>query len=74
MKSLEEVEAHFRNEFENWGFIADEKSFEMIFELIELAKELEGSRLTALNRHYFHHFFGGSIEKMEETFHYLQEG
>lgn len=72
--NLQEVEAHFRNEHENWGFIADEKSFDMIFALIEQIKERNESidRHTALTRHYCNHFFGGSVDKMMETFGYLK--
>lgn len=74
-QDLSYLERFFAKQKEILGNLADKEQFEAISELfteIHRLKE-ENSKLTELNRHYFHHFFDGKIDKMKETFKYLME-
>lgn len=71
--NLDTIENHFRNQQAFLGNLADTESFTMIFSLIDQVKKYEADidRLTSLNRHYFHRFYNGSIEKMQADFKYI---
>jgi hypothetical protein len=51
----------------------DADAFPLIFELIEEIRkqDREIDKLTALNRHYFFHFYNGDFDKFEKDFSYL---
>lgn len=73
MNNLDNIENHFKQQQELLGNLADTESFTMIFSLIDKVRRLEdeSDRLCALNRHYFHRFYDGSIEKMQADFNYI---
>ena len=76
MADLNAIELHFKKQQEFLGNLADDESFNMIFTLIEQVRQLrtENEKLATLNRHYYHHFYNGNIDKMIEDFKYLMEG
>lgn len=72
---LEDTEAYFRQKIDLLGDLAEPVEVAMLLGLIEYVKRLskENEKLTALNRHYLHHFYGGSVEKFRKDFGYLME-
>jgi hypothetical protein len=73
--NLNELETCFRNKQKLLSNLADDKEFDLIFSLIERNKRLieENDKLATLNRHYYHHFYNGNIDKMVQDFKYLME-
>jgi hypothetical protein len=71
--NLQQIETHFRNKEKLLGTLADTQDFNLIYSLITQVRQLreENDRLTLLNRHYYHTFYPGNIEKMEQDFKYL---
>lgn len=74
--NLQQVEQYFQQKEASLGTLAEEESFAMIYSLIEQVRELrkENDKLTYLNRHYYHTFYNGDIQKMEADFNYLFGG
>ncbi|WP_394139612.1 hypothetical protein [Cytobacillus oceanisediminis] len=70
-EDLKLIEQYFKLE---QTFSAESEPFTLITELIaEIRRQdAELDKLTALNRHYLHHFFNGDFNKMEATFKYLK--
>jgi hypothetical protein len=71
---IDSIEKYFRQQEKVFGAY-DPESFKMIFSLIEMNRQLreENDKLTALNRHYYHTFYNGNIDKMVQDFKYLME-
>lgn len=69
-EELNIIEQYFNLQYQ---FLADKESFDLVNELIaEIRRQDEAlDRALAFNRHYYHHFFNGDIDKMRETFAYL---
>ena len=72
---LTEIENHFKQQHQLLGNLADEQSFLMIYSLIEQVRQLreQVDKLTHLNRHYYHTFYNGDFDKMEQDFKYLMD-
>jgi hypothetical protein len=71
--NLQQVKQYFQQKESSLGALAEEESFAMIYSLIEQVRQLrkENDKLSLLNRHYYHKFYPGDIEKMEADFKYL---
>jgi regulator of replication initiation timing len=71
--NLTKLEHHFQQLQAQLGALADDQTFSMIYSLIEQNRQLrtENDKLTVLNRHYYHHFYNGNIDKMIADFQYL---
>jgi hypothetical protein len=69
------IENHFLQKQELLKNLGDDQEFNMVFWLIDHVKELrnEIDKLTVLNRHYYHTFYSGNLEKMEQDFKYLMD-
>jgi hypothetical protein len=73
--NLNQMETYFQNKQKLLGNLADEQDFNLIYSLIEQIRQLreQNDRLTVLNRHYYHTFYNGNIDKMIADFKYLME-
>jgi hypothetical protein len=73
--NLNQIENHFKAKQNLLGNLADDKEFDMIYSLFEQIHQLreQNDRLTVLNRHYYHHFYNGNIDKMVQDFKYLMD-
>jgi hypothetical protein len=71
--NLNKIENHFKQQQSLLGNLADEDSFIMIFSLIAKVRRLEdeNEKLATLNRHYYHKFYNGDIDKMIKDNSYL---
>lgn len=71
--NLDNTENYFLQQQKLMANFADEHSFNMIYSLIEQVRQLrkENDKLCLLNRHYYHAFYPGDIEKMEADFKFL---
>ena len=68
--TLDEIEEHF-----DMLDDIDLKSYAMVIGLIAKVREMDEltNRLTALNRHYLHHFYKGDVMKMQADFNYIND-
>jgi hypothetical protein len=73
--NLNQIENHFKAKQQLFGNLADEQDFNLIYSLIEQIYQLreQNDRLTVLNRHYYHTFYNGNIDKMVQDFKYLMD-
>jgi hypothetical protein len=72
--NMKEIEAYFKQRYQELGELANQQEFQMVFYLLNKAKKLEweNDKLTALNRHYLFTFFDGDVSRMAKAFEYLQ--
>jgi hypothetical protein len=73
--NLEQMEKYFLQKKSLLKNLGDDIEFKMIFSVIKYAQQLqeENDKLTVLNRHYYHHFYNGNIDKMVQDFKYLMD-